>query len=237
MMSPVQQAIRARNKRLLIAGGIIFGGFWLFLVFYLLSGGDKVPLENQPGEVAISAVSPVATPYTPAVPTVSKAPVNILHHPGVSPSMKPTKTAYHASSASGHASARPVYQTSSATVHSVGGGGGSAGGYVSNGANNNARGINASSSHSGAIYVPIASNALTAVGAREAGEVVDQKMGITARRAKQTEDGEFPGGRPDPLPDEIPQPVGDVVWPLMLLLTGAYAYVLYKRRKSTTPDA
>ena len=95
-MSPVQQAIKARNKKFVIAGGVLFGGLWLFLVFYLLSGGDKVPVENQPGAVAVSAVSPVAAnPYTPAVPTSYHSPVNILHHPGASASMKPSKCTLH----------------------------------------------------------------------------------------------------------------------------------------------
>ena len=48
-----------------------------------------------------------------------------------------------------------------------------------------------------------------------------------------TDDGEYPGGRPDPVPDEDdPTPVGDVVWPLMVLLAAVYAFFCYRRRRA-----
>ena len=95
--------------------------------------------------------------------------------------------------------------------------------------------MTSSVSHTGMIYMATPHNAITSVGAGYAEEVVNEKMGIVARRGRMTEDGEYPGGRPDPLPDEELLPIGDVVWPLMLLLAGMY--ILYKRRRTTTPVA
>ncbi|MBQ3998832.1 MAG: hypothetical protein II644_05790, partial [Paludibacteraceae bacterium] len=72
------------------------------------------------------------------------------------------------------------------------------------------------------------------VGAGYAEEVVNEKMGIVARRMK-AEDGwseENDGPLLDP---PIPTPVGATPLLLMLLLAGAY--VVYKRRRTTTPDA
>ena len=73
-------------------------------------------------------------------------------------------------------------------------------------------------------------NAITAVGATTAEEVVNQKMGII-RRARMTNEGEYPEDREDPVPDEVVVPVGDVVWPLMVLLAAVYAFC-YRRRRT-----
>ena len=124
-----------------------------------------------------------------------------------------------------------IHQTSSATPHSVGGGSGSTGVLATTSSSSN-RGIQSTTaSYSGAIYIPLPTNAITAVGATTAEEVVNQKMGII-RRARMTNEGEYPEDREDPVPDEVIVPVGDVVWPLMVLLAAVYAFFCYRRHRT-----
>ena len=232
MMSPINQAIKARNNKLIITGAVLFGGFWLYLVFFLLTVNDKVPVENHPGEVPVSAASPVADPYTPAAPASYQAPVNILHHPGVSPSIRPSKYAHYTSSSSSVAvTARPVYQTSKATVHSIGGGGGATGGQAVNTGGNNSRGIQYTAMAYTGSYINTGIDAVTEVGAPAAKAMARL---VTPETTTETNGPRRVGS--DPL-DPFLDPVGDVVWPLMILLAGAYVYAIYKRRKTTTPDA
>ena len=233
MMSPINQAIKARNNKLIITGAVLFGGFWLYLVFFLLTVNDKVPVKNQSGEVPVSAASPVADPYTPAAPASYQTPVNILHHPGVSPSLRPSKYVHYTSSSSSVAvTARPVYQTSKATVHSVGGGGGAAGvSAAQNGGNSNARGIQYTAMAYTGSYINTGIDAVTEVGAPAAKAMARL---VTPEATTETKGPRRVGS--DPL-DPFLDPVGDVVWPLMILLAGAYVYAIYKRRKTTTPDA
>lgn len=235
MMSPINQAIKARNNKLIITGAVLFGGFWLYLVFFLLTVNDKVPVENQPGAVAVSAVSPVAAkPYMPAVPTSYHSPVNILHHPGASASMKPSKHVHYmssSSSSSSAAAASSAYLTSKATVHSIGGGGGSTGGQAVNTGGNNSRGIQYTAMAYTGSYVNAGINAVTEVGASNARAMARL---VTPEETTETHGPRKVGS--DPL-DPFLDPVGDVVWPLMILLAGAYVYAIYKRRKTTTPDA
>ncbi len=127
-----------------------------------------------------------------------------------------------------------VFQTSSSTIHNVGGGGGT--GWLGGSGSSAPRGIATTSSvgYTGMIYLATPHNAITSVGAGYAEEVVNEKMGIVARRMK-AEDGwseENDGPLLDP---PIPTPVGATPLLLMLLLAGAY--VVYKRRRTTTPDA
>ena len=125
-----------------------------------------------------------------------------------------------------------IHQTSSATPHSVGGGGSGSIGVLATTSSSSNRGIQSTTaSYSGAIYIPLAANAITAVGATTAEEVVNQKMGII-RRARMTNDGEYPDDREDPVPDEVITPVGDVVWPLMALFAAVYAFFCYRRRRT-----
>ena len=87
--------------------------------------------------------------------------------------------------------------------------------------------------YSGAIYIPMTNNAVTAVGSSYADDVSSHKMSIIKRH----NDTGLPGYNPDPVPDpeEPESPIGDVVWPLMVLLAGVYSYVIYRRKKTTNP--
>jgi hypothetical protein len=123
-----------------------------------------------------------------------------------------------------------LYQTSSASVHSVGGGTAGGGIATTNGQSNSDKGIRyAALAYSGAIYIPMINNAVTAVGATHADDVSSHKMSVIKRH----NDYVIPGYNPDPTPDpeEPESPVGDVAWGLMALLATAYGYHLFRRNK------
>ena len=212
-MSPVEIAIQLRRKHLIIGAGIVFVGLWLCLMAYFFFG-EKTQAPVTPGAVTVRSASPVATPNAPTVSlTTPRSSVAPLHHnaPTYSFITTPATPKATMSSTSMH-----IHQTSDAAVQSIGGGGNGTIATTS-GSRSGSRGISYTSvAYSGAIYVPTSSNAFTAVGASQAGDVASQRIGAP-RRATMTEDGEYPEDRPDPVPDETP--VGDVAWALMLLLT------------------
>ena len=129
-----------------------------------------------------------------------------------------------------------VHQTSSAAVHSYGGGGtgvGNSGAIIHR---SSGSGVNyAALSYSGAIYVPTKRNAVTAVGASEASDFSAQKMSVV-RRAKADSgpgEGEYPGVPEDPAPDpEPPVPVGEMPIVMLVLIVAAYALRIIRRRKA-----
>ena len=130
-----------------------------------------------------------------------------------------------------------IHQTSSASVHSIGGGSMQGSGALAtvSGSRNSGRGIHATSSaYTGSIYIPIQNHSVTAVGASNADQVVQQKMGITPRRS--TTDGELPGYNEDPEPDEVVTPVGDVAWILMFLLAAGYCYHIFLRKRPQSKE-
>ena len=195
-MSPIEIAMQLQRKHIILGAGIVFCGLWLCLVAYFLFG-EKTPAPVNPGAVAVRSASPVATLNAPTVsvkaPRSSVAPM--LHH------------------------SAPAYSFVTApTAPSVGSGGGS-GSIATTSGGSSSRGIKYTSiAYSGTIYVPTKNNAITAVGATTAGDVASQRIGAP-RRATKTEDGVLPGYNEDPVPDEVEQPIGDVAWGWMLLLT------------------
>ena len=225
-MNPIQQAIANRNKKIVIGAGIIFAGLWVLLVMYVIAQGNKNNPIAQPGVVAVHpgapglSSSPVATYH----PTRSSS---LLQHQKVEP--QTTSHTVEAPKASMSSTSMRLYETSNVSAQNVGSGGN--GGVIattSGGRNKGSRGVNALA-YSGAIYIPTTFNAVTAVGAPNA------KM--MAQVVTPEVSAEMSGPRrvvTDPL-DPFPDPVGDVVWPLMVLLVGAYGYVIYRRRKTTTP--
>ena len=232
MMSPVQRAISQRHKHILIGVGVLVAGLWVLLVMYLLRESRNATTEVQPGAVAVTSAPTFNSNSTVTLSGSRPSATSLLHHkvsstPMVYRSVTPNQSM-------GSTSTFHIHQTSSATPHSVGGGGSGSIGVLTTTSSSSNRGIQSTTaSYTGAIYIPLATNAITAVGATTAEEVVNQKMGII-RRAKMTNDGEYPGGRPDPVPDEEddPTPVGDVVWPLMVLLAAVYAFFCYRRRRA-----
>lgn len=225
-MSPVQRAISQRNKALIIGAGVIVAGLWVLLVMYLLRESRNAINEIQPGAVAVSSAptfssSPSASFSSPR----SNAP--LLHHnipstPLVYRSVTPNQSM-------GSTSSFKIHQTSDATSQSVGGGS-SAPVIAMTSSSSSGKGIHTSTaSYSGAIYLPLANNAITAVGAANADEIVNQKMGVI-RRAKMDGDDGYAQDREDPIPDEVITPLGDITWALMALLAAVYAFFCYRRR-------
>lgn len=227
MMSPVQRAISQRHKQIMIGVGIIVAGLWVLLVMYLLKESRNATTEIQPGAVAVTSAPTFNSNSTVTLSGSRPSATSLLHHkvsstPMVYRSVTPNQSM--SSTSTFH-----IHQTSSATPHSVGGGGSGSTGVLATTSSSSSRGIQSTTaSYSGVIYIPLATNAITAVGATTAEEVVNQKMGII-RRAKMDD---YPDDREDPVPDEVVTPVGDVVWPLMALLAAVYAFFCYRRRRT-----
>ena len=229
MISPVQRAISPRHKHIVIGVGVLVAGLWVLLVMYLLKESHNATTEVHPGAVAVTSAPTFNSNSTVTLSGSRPSATSLLHHkvsstPMVYRSVTPNQSM--SSTSTFH-----IHQTSSATPHSVGGGSGSTGVLATTSSSSN-RGIQSTTaSYSGTIYIPLAMNAITAVGATTAEEVVNQKMGII-RRARMTNEGEYPEDREDPVPDEVIVPVGDVVWPLMVLLAAVYAFFCYRRRRT-----
>lgn len=227
-MNLIEIAMQLQRKHIIIGAGIVFFGLWLCLVAYLYFG-EKYQAPVTPGVVDVRSASPVATSNAPTVsvraPRSSAAP--LIHHSAPTYSYVSTSATPKASMSS---TSMRIHQTSSASVKTIGGGGGG-GIATTSGGSSGGRGIRYTSvSYSGAIYVPTTNNAVTAVGATQAGDVASQRIGAP-RRATKTEDGEYPVDRPDPVEDEVYTPVGDVAWVLMLLLTIAWCVRVRLRKQ------
>lgn len=124
-----------------------------------------------------------------------------------------------------------ILQTSNAapTIVNTGGNGPIAMASSNNSSNNGRRtgDLNASVSMTGMIYLNTAHIAMTSVGAKQANEVVNEKMGIVTHRQGE------PDPPSEPTPDlDDPTPVGATPWIVMLLLAGGYAAYQTLRRKS-----
>lgn len=229
MISPVQRAISLRHKHIVIGVGVLVAGLWVLLVMYLLKESRNATTEVQPGAVAVTSAPTFNSNSTVTLSGSRPSATSLLHHKVSSTQMVYRSVTPNQSMSS--TSTFHIHQTSSATPHSVGGGSGSTGVLATTSSSSN-RGIQSTTaSYSGTIYIPLATNAITAVGATTAEEVVNQKMGII-RRARMTNEGEYPEDREDPVPDEVIVPVGDVVWPLMVLLAAVYAFFCYRRRRT-----
>ena len=214
-MNTIQQPT-SRRKRLLVTLLIItVCCLWSLLALYAIIGGRQDSSVYAPQVVYTAPVAP-APGRGPSFYTGSHRSGTLMYRHAApaatyTPAPKP---------AMGSTSMR-VHQTSNATVHSYGGGGtGSGSAPVINNTVKNGGVSYAAYAYSGAIYIPTAHNAVTAVGASEAEDVSAQKLGAP-RRAKM--DGGFPSVNPDPDPNEEPPvPMGDTPWLLMALLVAGY---------------
>ena len=224
-MYPVQQSMGKRNKHFVITVAVITGGLWLALVMYVMMDDHHVHVTTQPGAVTVHAPSPVATVGSSSAHFRHSTPLLLQYSGSSSPQWSlPLPTPM-----SGTSTMR-IHQTSDAAVHSIGGGGNGSGIATTNGHSSQGRGVTYTSvAYSGAIYVPVVSNSITPVGALEAGDISQQKLGAPQRRVRTTEDGEYPEDRPDPVEDETP--IGDVAWPLMVLLTIGWCVRVRLRRQ------
>lgn len=213
-MNKIQQTISS-YKSLFILGGILLAGIWLCSIGQSMFETSKKTKPANPGIVALQSKTSSAEMPTTAKSNRAIIPMHAQHNVSVAytsaysdmPKAKMSSTSMR------------LHETSSANVHSISSGSGNGGGIAMTSGNNNARGIQ-NLAYSGVIYMPIAFNAVTEVGASNANELAS-----TVTRASGPTRAKKDGGQPEtPLNPFIdPVPVGDVVWPLMILLAAAYA--------------
>ena len=192
---------------------------WAFIVFvcgvslmgltYIIF--SKPDVHINPG-ITVSNPSPVAAPMQPMRSTSHFAHPSMHHSPYILPAVThPTAPAAAMSSSHG------LYLTSSATSHMVGGGGNGHGIATTSGGSSN-RGI----SYSSAVTMPVTSFVAVA-SSRQVAEPEAQDApelaSVSSRRA--------PGPPNVTPPDEhqlVEHPIGNPVWPLLLMVIGYAAY-------------
>lgn len=214
--------IMQKHKYLAIAISIVVGGLWIALVMYTLSlGKTKVPVN--PGVAAVSSAhqSHGTSMPTASFKTLSSAPWSLMNQ---SAAVTPEATA-HPQATMGSTSYR-LHQTSSATAHVVGSGTGSAGQGVIATTSSSNKGISYSGISAGGNMLAISSSlALAAPGASRANEI--------ASTTEVSEPRAIIGKRKTPVDpfDPFLNPVGDVAWPVMLLLTIAWCVRVHRRKQ------
>lgn len=200
--------------QLVIAAVVFVCGVSLCGLIYII--GNKPAVYVNPG--VVSAPSPKASPVHPVSPSYGK-PYG-LHHGSTLPSVSSTAHPHAWSGASYR-----LFETSSATVKSIGGGGGYGIATTSHGSSS--RGIITSS---GNVAMPVttfvsvaSSRQMAQPEAKEAPEVAQ----VLARKAPG------PPNPTDPLDEQhqlVEQPIGDALIPLLLLAIG-YAALMQRNKK------
>lgn len=229
-MNANRHSIIAGNNRLVVAIAVVSGALWLALVAYVLIDTSEPDRYVKPGEVVVHAPSPVAS-GVPAIRSSHSSPMLFSHHSGagaVSPSAYSFVSFSQGASSGG---SMKMFETSNATVHSIGGGGSGGGGGASGAGGSSSGGTQGKGIHStalaggGAIHVAIPSIMISEPGATSA----------PAMASTVTDEGPraMPNGRkvgPDPF-DPMLDPVGDVTWGLMLLLTIGWCVRVHRKRQ------
>ena len=232
-MSPIEFVMLKQRKQVILAAGIVFASLWFILVVYLLMGGGKQPTTITPNVVAVHAPSvtggglPTATYTSPRTSSSS-----ILHHSTSSPiQWSYIENMPHASMSS---TSMRLYQTSSATVHSIGGGGAAGGIATTGGGNNSGKGVRYTAmAYSGSIYVPKARNAVTEVGASSANSEATTTYNTTQGPNSAPNIRRLPGHEEE----WWLTPIGDVTWGLLILLAAGYGYHVFLRKRPQSKEA
>ena len=228
-MKANQHSTFTGNKRLVIAIAVVASALWLALVAYVMIDDRHPGYYVKPGEVVVRAPSPAAS-SVPAIRTGAShtSPMLFSHHGGAT-AVNPSAYSYVAfSPETSSGGSMKMFETSSATVHNIGGGGSGGGSGMSGtggSGNSQGRGIYSSALASGAIHVAIPSLLISEPGATSA----------PAMASIVTEEGPraMPRGRkvgPDPF-DPMLDPIGDVTWGLMLLLTIGWCVRVHRKRQ------
>jgi len=198
--------------QLVIAVVVFVCGVSLCGLIYII--GNKPVVYVSPG--IVRAPSPTASPVGQVTPPYWKS--DVLNH---NYAVQSTSSIAHPSAWSGTSSYR-MFETSSATSHSVGGGGNGYGiAMTSHGSSS--RGISYSSR--GSVTMPVTSFVAVASSrqvaepeAQEAPEIAH----VSSRRAP---------GPPNVTPTDenqlVEHPIGDALWPLLMMAIG---YVLIRKR-------
>ena len=214
MINETQTKLRKIRLTCICIGLIGILALSIYSAYYIL---HKPPFVKEPLREAKVSIAPVHAPAPTAPRVYTGMRYGSLRLSGGSYSYSFTPKSLLPNASMGSTSMR-IHQTSDATVHQIGSGGGGMGIATTSGGSNSGRGIN----YSGAIYVASMS-AVTAVGASNATQmattVTEERAAVPGRR-KVSEDAL------DPFLD----PVGDVVWPLMALMAIGYALFLYRKR-------
>lgn len=210
------QHIVSTHKFLFILGGALLVGLWFCLFGQSMFATGKHTAPANPGIVAVQSNASSVT-----LPTTSKSRRALIPMHTQQEEAIAYTTSYHdMPKAKMTSTSMRIHETSNAQVHTIGSGSGNGGGE-NIGGNNNKRGIQ-THAYSGAIYMPIAFNAVTEVGASNANELASTSYTDIPRPR-----------RVDPyVPPQIPfpDPIGDVAWALMALLAATYAFIIYRRR-------
>ena len=229
MMKEIRHKLKSLRVVFVCAGLVALLGISIYTAHLLLTRPPFVKEHKM--EVRYIPTSTRAP--MPTMPTRGMRSMRSMQSTHATHAVTPSTPTHSAPTAQMTSTSMRLHETSSATIHQVGGSGLGAGatGSLYTTSSRHSRGIQyGAMAYSGNIYVPVTSNAITAVGAREAGDVSQQKMGAP-RRAKWTDDGQLPDPNEDPVPDEVPTPVGDVAWPLMALLTIAWCVLIRRKRQ------
>ena len=230
-MSPIEFVMLKLRKQLILAAGIVFGSLWLLLVAYLLTGSDKQQIAPSPGSVAVHAPSVIGGGMPSATYSAPKASMSLIHR--TAPSPVHWSYVENAPKAAMSSTSMHIHQTSSATVHVIGGGGSGIGGIATtSGGNNSGKGVRYTAmAYTGAIYTPKARNAVTEVGASNAHSeaTTTTQDGAATISPHIRKVGSNPHG---PFPD----PIGDVTWGLMILLAAGYGYHVFLRKRPQSKE-
>lgn len=204
-MSPIQQFKSEHSRRIAIVLGVVVGGLWLAMTAYFLFDSKQTTAIGK-STVTIHATSPVATGSTPSAtykaPRVAATP--LVHHS----SSTMLSWSFVPQNLQSTGATMRIYQTSDATTKSIGGGGNTGGIATTNGHGNNGHGI----SYGGNMLALAASTPLAAPGAAQATSIA------STTEAPMNNHPAIKKVTGDPF-DPFLDPVGDVTWPLMLLLT------------------
>lgn len=206
--------------QLLIALIVLVCGVSLIGLVYMIS--IKPVTYITPGVVSVP--SPVATPMQPIhAKAVLKTPLPLMNH-----SLNITPSINHSQSSSALTPSYGLYLTSSAEVHSVGGEGGNIG-IATTSHSSSSRGI----AYSGYVMMPM-TNFTTLASSRQITQPETQEAPQMAHLASGPRRAPGPpdlGGDTPPSEHQLVEPpIGDALWPLVLMIIG-YTIVLYRRRK------
>ena len=213
------------NKYLFFAGLIMLAVAWVNVTLYVLT---RYVQKKQEASILLE---PVHAP-APAM-NMPTAQFNHKRNTTVVPVSTHTQHDYTSALPSANMTGTMVKlnETSSTSVSHIGGGiapvqNNVSQGNTSNRSNDLAMNTNFSIPVTSMIYLHTAHSAVTTVGAPQANEVVNEKMGIIAQRHGE------PDPPTEPTPDlDDPTPVGDVAWPLMALLTIGWCVLIHRKRQ------
>ena len=178
-----------------------------------------------PGKVVTSS-SPVAAPVQSNVPRMDYVSMPLMYRISYAMPMKNYQTPVAAMQSIGG-----IYTTSSAHVHAVGGG--SNGGYTiaTTSHNSSSKGI----SDNGQTIMPM-TNFLTLASSRQIAQPEAQEAPLMAQMTSGPRRAPGPPNIDGPLPEDnqlVEHPLGDAMWPLLVLAMGYIAVnILYRRKRS-----